>query len=170
MKLKEEERKLRLQKLEVEKQQRMKKLQEREKERERVRLEKKKAAELKARERLEQEKMKQIKTMHLKPFLSAMHNKQKKKFALDGFRSQFPAVSKQNLEKLLKLICVRESRDFDRIKWYVKDEYRKLILSNPEECMIKINGMLGATHHGKRKAPATSPGIEGDSAKKMKLT
>ena len=80
--------------------------------------------------------------MHLKPFLSAMHNKQKKKFALDGFRSQFPAVSKQNLEKLLKLICVRESRDFDRIKWYVKDEYRKLILSNPEECMAKINKML----------------------------
>ena len=57
MKVKEEERKLRLQKLELEKQQRMKKLQEREKERERVRLEKKKAAELKARERLEQEKM-----------------------------------------------------------------------------------------------------------------
>ena len=65
---------------------------------------KEKAAELKA-ESVSNKKMKQIKTMHLKPFLSAMHNKQKKKFALDGFRSQFPAVSKQNLEKLLKLIC-----------------------------------------------------------------
>ena len=59
---------------------------------------------------------------------------------------------------------MRESRDFDRIKWYVKDEYRKLILSNPEECMAKINKMqpiMGATHRGKRKAPeSTSPETE----------
>ena len=36
--------------------------------------------------------------------------------------------------------------------------------------MIKINGMLGATRHGKRKGSRDFPGIEGDSAKKMKLT
>ena len=157
MKVKEEERKLRLQKLELEKQQRMKKLQEREKERERVRLEKKKAAELKARERLEQEKMKQIKTMHLKPFLSAMHNKQKKKFALDGFSLSISRSKQTKSGKIVKAYMCRESRDFDRIKWYVKDEYRKLILSNPEECMAKINKMLGCNPSWKTKGTCNFP-------------
>ena len=57
---------------------------------------------------------------------------------------------------------MRESRDFDRIKWYVKDEYRKLILSNPEECMAKINKMLQVTFIVKLKTPATSPEAGGN--------
>ena len=100
------------------------------------------------------------------PFLTSIHNKVKKTLALDSFYSRFPQISKKNVEKLLKLICVRESRDFDRIKWYVKDEFRKLILANPEECMKKINELQGGSVIGNKRK---SEGDDNNDSKKNKL-
>ena len=165
-KKKEEEKRLRMEKIEHEKQLRIQKAKEREAERERARLEKKKLAEQKVREKALREKAKEIKAIHLAPFLTSIHNKVKKTLALDSFYSRFPQISKKNVEKLLKLICVRESRDFDRIKWYVKDEFRKLILANPEECMKKINELQGGSVIGNKRK---SEGDDNNDSKKNKL-
>ena len=68
----------------------------------------------------------------------------------------------------MKLICVRESRDFDRIKWYVKDEFRTLILKDPDECMKKINEMSNNSNKGKRKLSGDVSNNENTPNKKKK--
>ena len=163
-KKREKVKQLKLEKLEQEKQLKI----NREAERERLRLEKKRIADLKLKEKLEKQKEKEIKAVHLEPFYSSIHNKVKKAVALDAFYARFPMVGKKQTEKLLKLICVRESRDFDRIKWYVKDEFRTLILKDPDECMKKINEMSNNSNKGKRKLSGDVSNNENTPNKKKK--
>ena len=101
-KKREKVKQLKLEKLEQEKQLKI----NREAERERLRLEKKRIADLKLKEKLEKQKEKEIKAVHLEPFYSSIHNKVKKAVALDAFYARFPMVGKKQTEKILKTLYI----------------------------------------------------------------
>ena len=50
----------------------------------------------------------------------------------------FPKVSKSNVDKLIKLICVKESRNFDRVKWYVRESWLQKIRTSPIEALQSL--------------------------------
>jgi len=84
-------------------------------------------------------KEKEIKHIHLTPFVECFHgNGTKKDIALAPFFQMFPKVSKSNVDKLIKLICVKESRNFDRAKWYVRESWLQKIQASPIEAMQSL--------------------------------
>jgi hypothetical protein len=100
---------------------------------------KKLAKEKLKRDKLAELKEKEIKHTHLRPFLEHFHGKGiKKQLALAPFFELFPKVSKANVDRLIKKICVKESRNFDRAKWYVQEFWFDKINTSPEEAMRLI--------------------------------
>ena len=84
-------------------------------------------------------KEKEIKHIHLTPFVECFHgNGTKKDIALAPFFQMFPKVSKSNVDKLIKLICVKESRNFDRVKWYVRESWLQKIRTSPIEALQSL--------------------------------